>query len=128
MVLLLNIDILSIANADKTGKLIFVFCIKNKSIIMAIVEVNDTSINVLSPAECLLLALSQPIIEESETATAIRKATDKRLISAARYTVLLILSINELIISYPLSFIYHVRISIAIILLLRSLCKCGFFL
>ena len=128
MVLLLNIDILSIANADKTGKLIFVLCIKNKSIIMAIVEVNDTSINVLSPAECLLLALSQPIIEESETATAIRKATDKRLISAARYTVLLILSINELIISYPLSFIYHVRISIAIILLLRSLCKCGFFL
>ena len=72
---------------------------------MAIEEANDTSINVLSPAECLLLALSQPIIEESKTATEILTATDKRLISAAKYTVLLILSINESYISYLLSFV-----------------------
>ena len=103
--MLLNIDILSIANADKIGNLIPVLFIKNKSIIIAIEEANDTSINVLSPAECLLLALSQPIIEESKTATEILKATDKRLISAAKYTVLLILSINESYISYLLSFV-----------------------
>lgn len=49
---------------DKNANFSIEFSIKYKSTNIDIVEASDTNINVLSPAECLFIERSQPIIAD----------------------------------------------------------------
>ena len=69
--------------AERTGSVTPAFSIRNKSSSAAIAEAKETRINVRSPAECLLLARSQPITAARHAASDSRSRMEPTVSSPA---------------------------------------------